>query len=368
MAKSLSMSKPAISDNLEHLINIGIAMETGDGSSSNLGGRKPRIIKFNENYKYIVAVDFNYSEPVFVLADLNGDIVSDFDTKIHKDANSQSCEHILINGINILLEAKKITDDMVGYVAIASPGMFNDRSELTEFNTYNMGHSWAQVEYRKVLKDRFGSNVIVNNDIKAATLGERMYEASEKPKNMIFFSCGVGFGSGIIINSSLYFGDNSSAGKIYNYRETRLSEDETLEKKICISGLVNTINEGIREGKSSILKDVEEEITFNHIVSAYEAGDEYIVSVIRGICEKIAVVIFNMSAFLDVRKVVFGGEYSVFFDLLQDIYVKEFSSKYERTATLECSKLGRLSGIYGLIHVARSKIFDDVTGKRTTAL
>ena len=49
LSKELSLSKPAISDNLTELLEAGIVRESGESSSSPSGGRKSILLQPNGN-------------------------------------------------------------------------------------------------------------------------------------------------------------------------------------------------------------------------------------------------------------------------------------------------------------------------------
>ena len=51
LSKELSLSKPAISDNLTELLEAGIVRESGESSPSPSGGRKSILLQPNGNHR-----------------------------------------------------------------------------------------------------------------------------------------------------------------------------------------------------------------------------------------------------------------------------------------------------------------------------
>lgn len=119
LAKDLLLSKPAISDNLQCLLDLGIVSEIGEGSAGPAGGRKSILLRFNPMHKYIIAVNLNFSKPVFVLADLNGDSLNTFDITIAEGTPVQICADLVINGIQMLIQSLGTDSDSI--IALPSP-------------------------------------------------------------------------------------------------------------------------------------------------------------------------------------------------------------------------------------------------------
>ena len=54
----------------------------------------------------------------------------------------------------------------------------------------------------------------IENDVKAAALGENRYGAGKEARNLVFLSVGTGIAAGIIIEGKIYRGSNFNAGEI----------------------------------------------------------------------------------------------------------------------------------------------------------
>lgn len=67
LSRELHLSKPAVSDNLKPLLDLGIVDERGVGSPGPSGGRKSVLLRFNPAHRLIIAVSLNFSDPVFAL-------------------------------------------------------------------------------------------------------------------------------------------------------------------------------------------------------------------------------------------------------------------------------------------------------------
>ncbi len=77
---------------------------------------------------------------------------------------------------------------------------------------------WDNVEIVALVKNRFGIPVCLQNDANACALAEWKFGAGKGCRNMVFFTCGTGFGAGLILDGRLYSGTNDNAGEIGHVR------------------------------------------------------------------------------------------------------------------------------------------------------
>ncbi len=105
---------------------------------------------------------------------------------------------------------------------------------------------YRNVPLRAILEDTFGLPTYINNDGDLFTLGEAvagflpyvngLLEQAGSPKcfrNLLGITIGTGFGAGIVRNSELFLGDNSSAGEIWLVRN-KLDHDLNAEEGASI--------------------------------------------------------------------------------------------------------------------------------------
>ena len=77
---------------------------------------------------------------------------------------------------------------------------------------------WEAVPIVDLLQREFGLPARLRNDADACALAEWKYGAGRGTRNMIFCTCGTGFGAGLILDGRLYPGTNDSAGEIGHVR------------------------------------------------------------------------------------------------------------------------------------------------------
>ncbi|MCO4783385.1 MAG: ROK family protein [Candidatus Cloacimonetes bacterium] len=81
------------------------------------------------------------------------------------------------------------------------------------FHAPNLG--WRNVEIGRDLKEAFQNIVVtVDNDVRAATVGEYLFGLKSRPSSYINVFLGTGIGSGLILQNKIIRGASNSAGEI----------------------------------------------------------------------------------------------------------------------------------------------------------
>lgn len=74
--------------------------------------------------------------------------------------------------------------------------------------------SWKEVPLKDILENEFNRPVFINNDANCFALGEKHFGAAINYKSVVGLILGTGFGSGLILNNTLYSGNNCGAGEV----------------------------------------------------------------------------------------------------------------------------------------------------------
>ena len=72
---------------------------------------------------------------------------------------------------------------------------------------------WIDYPVREVIERNLGVPIFLENDAKAAALGERWLGAGRGAENMVMITLGTGIGGAIILNGKIFYGMNGMAGE-----------------------------------------------------------------------------------------------------------------------------------------------------------
>lgn len=334
LSRVLKISKPTVAKNIEELLNQKILYEYGEGQSS--GGRKPLLIAFNPNYKFVLSLEINVNHPMIALYDLQGKIV----TKVKLSMPSKIKEDAFLNKIYLEIEEmmtdEAIKDERIGVITVSTPGIINE--ETGDIYANPQFNDWKKVNLVKELKNRFNKKVIVKNDISMAALGEKHYGIGKNYKNLIYISSTLGIGAGLILNGKLYEGLNKAAGEIgYFVTKDQINSNKNLENEYAMPMILRKIKQSLDQNQDSLLYELTtgktDQLTLDKVVECINLADPYVLSVINEAAIAYGIAINNISILLDLECVIIGGalaELGVYFiERIKDIIKKNNPLKVE---------------------------------------
>ncbi|HXG41699.1 MAG TPA: ROK family protein [Dehalococcoidia bacterium] len=97
-------------------------------------------------------------------------------------------------------------------VGIASPGPL-DLAQGVVVNPPNLP-GWGEFPLRRLMEERLGLPVTLENDATAAAIGEHAFGAGKGVRDMVFVTVGTGIGGGIICGGRPYRGKGGAAGEL----------------------------------------------------------------------------------------------------------------------------------------------------------
>jgi glucokinase len=97
-------------------------------------------------------------------------------------------------------------------LGVASPGALDLVNGIVHEAPQLPG--WDGIPLPRILSDRLGIPVLLENDANAAALGENRFGVGRGTRQMIYFTVSTGVGGGIIIDGGIYHGVTGSAGEL----------------------------------------------------------------------------------------------------------------------------------------------------------
>ena len=357
LSRLVHMSKSAMTENISSLLGTGIIQEVGAGSAKPTGGRKPILLKFNREYAYIIAIDLNYADPIFVLANLGGDIINRFTISVTPHASYEVRLELVKNAISTLIASINLTSAERTIIAISSPGIYRPADE--DFRINEQFSNWKIPQMSNQLSELFHTKVLIVNDVNAAAVGELKYGIGKGAKNLVYISCGLGLGAGVVINDRLYEGSWNSAGEIANFTVPTVHGCTRLESLVNIDALLTRMKAAPPETLKAIC-DEHGQPTFKGVVDEWKNGDDYIREQIADISFQLGCAISNIISLLNCDCVMLGGEYRIFCDQMLPIINRIVRENAFYPVDVVASSLSQDSGIYGLLALATDEIFNEL--------
>jgi glucokinase-like ROK family protein len=204
-------SKAKASQEIRSLLDKGYLVEIGDGISK--GGRKPRLLRINNQLGYMVGLDIGATSIDVAIADLTGRIIQ----RASQAADVRSRPEVLLAAcIDLIKEQASIqgcNPDRILGIGIGVPGPVDFARGVLVAPPLMPG--WENFPIRNFFKDQFPSAyVVVDNDVNIMALGEQRAGDGVGIDHFIFVKIGTGIGAGIISNGRIHRGSDGCAGDI----------------------------------------------------------------------------------------------------------------------------------------------------------
>lgn len=219
------------------------------------------------------------------------------------------------------------------------------------------------------LEQRLHCPVIIENDANAAALGELQAGAGRGHANFLFFTLGTGIGSGLILNSRLWRGEQGRAGEFGHltvYPEGALcgcGKRGCLEAHSSGTAIVRMAVEAMRQHSDTELRchaDTPSALTPEIVYQLARAGDAVCRDIFKSMARGLAIAIADVHNLLDMYTFIVGGGISRAYDyfspmVMDDIDQRVFSSARGRLRLLR-AELGNDAGVYGAYYAAREAL------------
>ena len=219
---------------------------------------------------------------------------------------------------------------------------------------------WKNIEIVKILEDKFGIPVFLQNDANACALAEWKFGAGKGAKNMAFLTFGTGLGAGLILNGKLYSGTNGNAGEIGNIR---LTDDGPVGfgkagsfEGWCSGGGISRFGEIYAQSKNVSYRDENGNITAKSIAQAAEIGDEdarYIYSNCGKMLGKGLAILIDT---LNLEKIVIGSVFErsghLMTESMEEVLKEECICSSKKVCEIVPAKLGDTLGDIAALSIA----------------
>ncbi|MFL1695849.1 ROK family protein [Weissella kandleri] len=210
IADQVHLHKSTISSIYRNLEEEGFIEELGDGVASNAGGRRPKLIRFNHNYGYIVTFDLSRGHLRYLVANITGEVIQNGEFQIRNlpILNIQQLAIDFIQGLNDLG-----TDHGLIGIGLGIHGVvFKNKIRYVPYH-----EDLLTLNIVENLENQFQVPVYLENEANLAAIYTRDFQGHLLTPNIRTFSTlniHDGIGSGMIQNDRLFIGKHGEAGEV----------------------------------------------------------------------------------------------------------------------------------------------------------
>ena len=311
-----------------------------------------------------IGIDLGGTNIKFGLFDSALKLVCKTSVPVEADIAPEAMAELIGETIEKILADNNLSKEELRSIGVGSTGQFNLADGFMISNP-NLT-SFKNVPLRKILVERLGKPVVLENDGNAACWGEFAVGAGKGVKDMVFFTLGTGIGGGIINKGKLVHGSNDTAaelGHIIIYPDGRLcgcGQRGCVEAYASAKSTAKRATEAIKAGAESSLKkvlDEKGEITAKDVYGHLKAGDGLAKEITDGTAKALAMVCINMLHITEPKRIVFAGGMiaagDVLLNRIKDYFNEHIWSLKKETVEICFATLGEDAGIIGAAALAQ---------------
>lgn len=225
------------------------------GVSNNPMGRKQILLRLNEEYGFIVGVEFDVENVIAVTMDLHPRIRSVVREPTTLTGGIEGIVEQLFACTKRAIDNAGVEGQRILGIGIANPGVANSRDGVSVASSTI--EFWKDVPLKKMFEDKFGVPSLVENATRCKAVAERLLGAGDMADDMIYVEYGVGVGAGIIAGGKLLLGHQFYAGEfghthvIENGPACKCGSFGCLEALVGTAALEATLRKVLAEGSNS---------------------------------------------------------------------------------------------------------------------
>lgn len=208
IARITGLTTGTITNISTKLLELGLIKEVGESLHSN-GGRRPVLLRINEEGAFAIAVDIRTTSIEVRLVDLTAKTVSSY---IKKDVYSQDAGiKVITDTIKSLIQPQAINEKLIG-IGISIPGWVDYRVGKIVKTPNLLG--WENFPIKQELELIFNVPVYIENDANLSALAELWFGKGKTYNDIIYVLVEDGIGSGLILSQQIYRGNGLSIGEL----------------------------------------------------------------------------------------------------------------------------------------------------------
>lgn len=313
---------------------------------------------------YSIGVDLGGTNIVAGVVDENYRIIA---TAKCKTNSPRSADAILEDIARLSREAMKkagLSMKQAAFIGIGSPGTCNTDTGMVEYAN-NLG--FINVPVCKIMHEKLGLPVYIENDANAAALGEARAGAAKGANSCVCITLGTGVGGGIIIDGKIYGGFNFSGAEVGHIVIEQNGEPCTCGRNGCweayasATALVRQTKKAMQENPDSQMWKIAGSLDSVNGLTAFDAmraGDAAGKTVVDQYIAYVACGVTNMVNIFQPEILCIGGGVSkegetLLAPLRKHVEAERYSRYSEKQTKICVATLGNDAGIIGAACLGR---------------
>jgi predicted NBD/HSP70 family sugar kinase len=317
-------------------------------------GRSAIDYELQADAAFVLGVDLGGAKIRAALADLSGAAIAETTAPTDRRGGAYVVEQIGALRKQLIGQAR-IDPARLRYAVIGTPGVVEKATGAVQ-QAPNIAHL-DSIDVVGQLRKALDCDLIVENDINLAALGEQWQGRGQGPRNLAFIALGSGLGMGLVIDGRLMRGARGAAGEI-GYLP--LGADPFTGESRHIGALERTIGaHGVMARYEAA--GGEKGLSVPAIFERLAAGEATAIATIDETARLLAMAAAAVCAIVDLEQIVLGGSIGARHELIERVE-RLLPLCMARPAPLARSVLQERATIVGALATGLSRLHNQLFG------
>jgi len=286
---------------------------------------------------FYTGIDLGGTKILTFLCDEDRKIIAKIKTSTDAHKGVDAVINNMIGTVDDVCSEAEISINRLKGIGVGVPGPVDSRTGMV-YDCPNLS-GWKNIEVKKILSEKLGVPVKVENDARVAGLAEARIGAAKGFDHVFYVTVSTGIGGAIIINGKIYHGAIGAAGE---FGQMKLLDGSVFESHF--SGTAINKRFGVKT---------------EHLSELVKKGDPGASAALNHLINGIGTYLSNITTLLNPEIIVIGGGVSN----IGDIFIKPVEKLVQERAFSISSQnvrvvragLGSDSGAYGAIELVLEK-------------
>jgi len=364
ISHEVRLSKTTVKKTIDLLAAMKLVLSAGKGDSTEEGGKKPELYRFNRNFGYVISVHVFPDAIVAAVTDLGSDITSYKKQDVTAERGLDSIIGRLVEIIRGFAAMKASGSEKLIGVVIALPGLADASQGVSIYSPHYP--SWGRnVPFVRLLRDKLGDGyevpIFLDCVNRYQAVAEREKGGADGVTNFIIIDAlNEGLGSGIMTHGELVRGSQSLSGEIGHMTLNPVDGPPCIcgnrgcfEAMVSAKRLREMIADARARGVQSALfsNGTPEAGLIDAVCDLANKGDPFCTSLIDDVARWFIVGLGNVIMVNDPELIIIQGQYvkagNYFLEKLREGIKHIGLPDVEKRVRIEYSTLGEERGVIG---------------------
>lgn len=293
------------------LLQEGLIRELGEIQEDRKSiGRSPIALDIRDAYGYVIGAEFTTTALTVCATDLHGRILCTYRLP-HSPQVYAGITDLLISNIRRCIQTAAYSQELLLGIGVAVPGHMDQETGVFISSNLHWGSFSAHA-----IREAFPCPVVFENNVRCMAVTEYLHHPESTPSSFALYHIGHGMFCANITDDELYIGTTYGSGEIGHTIAVPGGKRCECGKRGCLQTIATESaileNAGIllRSGPNSLLKNLvkfPEELTIEHVMTAYELGDPAVRQLLSQALQYISISALDIAVLMNPEKLLIHG-------------------------------------------------------------